>query len=804
MKEHKVFVVETENEWGEWEPVAGANANPQHTDAEEELRQDQADNPGAKLRIAPYVRAASFFILLLCAALRTSAQTTGTITGVIKDLTGAVVPTGKVTFSLRPGADTTISGIARFTNSTVTCTINQASVATNQAVRAGNSVTISGLTNHTFIANDVITITGMTDSTFNGTFTIGSVTASSITYPQAQSNATSGGGVVSALRGGAPNGTTAGSCILTLNTALNPPGTSYLATVYPANTKTSQFGFYLFTSSLDLTTVVPTPAQMPFYSFVDTFSNQTIAGNKTFTGQVSLAVPPTTNIQLANIPALTTRGDLLRVDATPALNRLAIAANASLLASNGLDPFWLTPGTNGQALTISGGNLTWATLGASALTNRGDLLTINAALAQARLAIGTTGQVVTTTNGLDPSWGAAGPAALNMTTTGDLVQNNAGTLARIGVGSNGQCLTSNGTLWVPGSCTQAGSVGDGQLSTNVVFKDEQLAGRANENVTFGHTAAPASFSWFMKSQDGGGVFTFASPDSSTTNTVAPQLQFKTGASNGLAGGVDMLFAGGNAGTTGANSGGYNFTSGTCTATNCQGGDFQFNGTTGHGNQRGSAVFLNIGAASGAGGAAGFMQVNSGTSGSTLPPIISGINNVLIGVANNRAVVSEGVNTSAASPYHYLGSNVVNNCPFQGPSGHLTGNSLDQTFLSGCTIKANQMLAGKGVRITAQFQHDSGTASVTYKFFFGGQQILSYADSGVAQVTVEFTIMNNPGSTNTQTILCKPILDGTTIIGSCGTLTSSVDTTIDENFSATFNVPVTDTVKQGAQLGELVN
>jgi hypothetical protein len=46
----------------------------------------------------------------------------------------------------------------------------------------------------------VITVTGMTDANFNGTFTIGSVTETSITYPQTAADAASGGGVVFGLR----------------------------------------------------------------------------------------------------------------------------------------------------------------------------------------------------------------------------------------------------------------------------------------------------------------------------------------------------------------------------------------------------------------------------------------------------------------------------------------------------------------------------------------------------------------------------------------------------------------------------
>jgi hypothetical protein len=77
---------------------------------------------------------------------------------------------------------------------------DRTNVAAKHAVRASNSVTIGNLTDHPFLDNDAITVSGMTDASFNGTFTIGSVTATSITYPQTAADAVSGGGVVFGLR----------------------------------------------------------------------------------------------------------------------------------------------------------------------------------------------------------------------------------------------------------------------------------------------------------------------------------------------------------------------------------------------------------------------------------------------------------------------------------------------------------------------------------------------------------------------------------------------------------------------------
>lgn len=137
-------------------------------------------------------------------------QTTTSVTGTIKDLTGANVTSGKVTFTLAPSRDTTISGLARFSPQTVTCPIN-------------------------------------------------------------------GSGLIKALDG-------VSTCTITMNTALNPPGSYYVVGIWPYNVKTSTFTFYAVLSSYDWSTVVPTPTTSPAQNFVDIFSNQTIGGNKTWSG----------------------------------------------------------------------------------------------------------------------------------------------------------------------------------------------------------------------------------------------------------------------------------------------------------------------------------------------------------------------------------------------------------------------------------------------------------------------------------------------------------------------------------------
>jgi hypothetical protein len=150
---------------------------------------------------------------LLCGA--AAGQTTSTITGTIKDLSQLIVTSGKVTFTLRPSTDATISGLARFSAQTVTCGINASGQVMNQAL--------------------------------------------------------------------------SGACVITMNTALQPPGSGYLVSFWPYNVKTATIFMYAIASSIDITTVVSTQSQLPNQGgVVDTFTNQTIGGNKTFTGVTSL------------------------------------------------------------------------------------------------------------------------------------------------------------------------------------------------------------------------------------------------------------------------------------------------------------------------------------------------------------------------------------------------------------------------------------------------------------------------------------------------------------------------------------
>lgn len=211
------------------------------------------------------------------------AQTTQVV-GTFLDTGGNLITSGQITFNLKPGIDATISGAARFTPRATSCQI-LASVPS-----AGSMVRLGGTVNYTVVAStvaagDYVQVENATDASFDGIFQALVTSPTIIEWSQALGNATTGGGTVSTL---APP--VAGPCALTQNTAISPAGTYYSVALAPQFATTSVFNFYaLGAGPVDLSTVTPTPGEMPAYSFVDTFSNQSIGGLKTFTAMATFS-----------------------------------------------------------------------------------------------------------------------------------------------------------------------------------------------------------------------------------------------------------------------------------------------------------------------------------------------------------------------------------------------------------------------------------------------------------------------------------------------------------------------------------
>lgn len=127
----------------------------------------------------------------------------------------------------------------------------------------------------------------------------------------------------------------------------------------------------------------------------------------------------------------------------------------------------LAVGSTGQVLTVSGGTPTWQNAAsgfANPMTTAGDLIDGGSGGAAQRLAIGSTGQVLTVAGGV-PTWANASSGFSNpMTTTGDIITGGSGgTAGRLAIGTTGQILTvtAGAPAWgAPGLVNPMTTAGD--------------------------------------------------------------------------------------------------------------------------------------------------------------------------------------------------------------------------------------------------------------------------------------------------------------------------------------------------------
>jgi hypothetical protein len=153
-------------------------------------------------------------LLLICGGAVLRAQTTA-LTGVIKDLTGTPVSSGRITFTLRPPGVSNASGIGSFVSTTVSCLINAS------------------------------------------------------------------GTQVSSADGVSP-------CIISNNTLLTPTGTYYQLCIQPQNVSPgSCLNFFALGGTVDITTLVPTPATQPAFGIASTNLANTWTQPQAFPGGIS-------------------------------------------------------------------------------------------------------------------------------------------------------------------------------------------------------------------------------------------------------------------------------------------------------------------------------------------------------------------------------------------------------------------------------------------------------------------------------------------------------------------------------------
>lgn len=231
------------------------------------------------------------------------------------------------------------------------------------------------------------------------------------------------------------------------------------------------------------------------------------------------------------ISPMTTRGDLIRRGASAA-ERLALGTSGHVLTSNGTDPVWSAP-TTGMT---------------NPMTTRGDIIRRGAA-APERLAVGTSGQVLTS-DGTDPAWATPAASLSNpMTTAADLiVGDTAGAPARLGKGANGQVLTVDPTSGLLVWATPASGMSDPTTTKgDLIARGASAVGRlgvgADGQVLTADAAEALGIKWAVASGGGGAASSQETFGLKTGRWVTPrELRDSTSSltSSGLFGAANRL------------------------------------------------------------------------------------------------------------------------------------------------------------------------------------------------------------------------------------------------------------------------
>lgn len=684
------------------------------------------------------------FLLLILAASCAFGQTTTSVSGTVKDLTNSAVTSGQVSFTLQPGIDTTMSGVSRFSPTEVDCLI------------------------------------------------IGS-------------------GAVKALDGSS-------TCTVVNNTALQPSGTSYKVCIQPLFIQPgSCFVWYATGSATDITQQVPTPSLTPAYNLVDTYSNQTIGGNKNFTGTITFSGTLSIGALTLGGPLSALGGGVLGGTFTgsalfPGINLGAFAAGGNISPAN------LTP--SGNVSETVGQNQYKAFNFDSVLWVDGIKYTT---LAACYVDLPSTGG----TCHIPPNYAETMAASLTMS------KNNAGFIfegpATISMGSN-QVLISQGTggVFIKSPVVLGGNGAGGSLTApGVTFK---YTGTGTAFVVGGNsskTSAPdiqginidltgaGSAAIGMDVIDVNGGFRIQDnyfQGKGGANTQAG-LQMDDGGNfvadgiiehnwfSGLGEGVQCngnvqeitlianhMFAGATTST------GYNWTCG------AGGGNasYMFGGVV-------SAFTHAMHFATGVNGNEFHFNSNSSTTDDILFDSGSSNNTVYFDTGQVMPVITD--NSGAASNNHVIaaGFSPGSTLNQQPATGALTGNSADQTIYT-YTLPARALAPGKCIDVEMWANHNSGTAAVTLKLFFGGTTWFSNATGAASgQIYERANICNNAGSYTAQNgaiNLNYPSigLAGTTF----GPLTGAESTLSNVIIKTTFNVAATDQVTGGHWLVKLSN
>jgi hypothetical protein len=136
-----------------------------------------------------------------------------------------------------------------------------------------------------------------------------------------------------------------------------------------------------------------------------------------------------------------------------------------------------------------------------------------------------------------------------------------------------------------------------------------------------------------------------------------------------------------------------------------------------------------------------------------------------------------------------GTNILN---IQAAASAVTSaGSGTPTVLYTYTLPGNTIAAGACVRVTAAWQHTTGTTSTAYYVYFGGVQIPSGQGSATSAFsTGEWLLCNNPGVTNAQTDMEVSSAYGAGGSYGPGFLAGTLDTTVNQTIALEFIVAST--------------
>ena len=150
----------------------------------------------------------------------------------------------------------------------------------------------------------------------------------------------------------------------------------------------------------------------------------------------------------------------------------------------------------------------------------------------------------------------------------------------------------------------------------------------------------------------------------------------------------------------------------------------------------------------------------------------------------------------------VGSADSSACAYQGPGSAITGTGATATYFT-CTLPAGVMGAGQGIIVTVVAKHTTGTANINYTLSFGGTSTTAASPAGAANQLehITYLIMNNPGSTNAQTISTVG-QDSSAGTNSIKLDTAAVNTASAVTIDLQFNAASTDAITPEMFLVEL--